>query len=212
MTIEAPTAGPRERILDAASAAFARHGFAGARVDEIAIHAGVNKAMLYYHVGDKRALYTAVLMRNFDRVQAAIGRALTTTGSARGRLEAVIAALSGMVQQYPDHPRIVLREIASGAANLPPEVLARMLEVVEVVRDLLGEGMAGGEFRRLDPVLTHLTIVGAVVFLNAMAPVRDRAAELGPGFELPEADADVAAFLNSILLDGIAVVTNPGGH
>jgi AcrR family transcriptional regulator len=181
-------------------------------VDEIAIHAGVNKAMLYYHVGDKRALYTAVLMRNFDRVQAAIGRALTTTGSARRRLEAVIAAFSGMVQQYPDHPRIVLREIASGAANLPPEVLARMLEVVEVVRELLGEGMTGGEFRRLDPVLTHLTIVGAVVFLNAMAPVRDRAAELGPGFELPEADADVAAFLNSILLDGIAVGPDPGGH
>lgn len=212
MTVETPTAGPRDRILDAASAAFARHGFAGARVDEIAIHAGVNKAMLYYHVGDKRALYTAVLMRNFDRVQAAVGHALTTTGSARRRLEAVIAALSGMVRQYPDHPRIVLREIASGAANLPPEVVARMLEVVEVVRELLGEGMARGEFRPLDPVLTHLTIVGAVVFLNAVAPVRERAAELGPAFELPAADSDTAAFLTTVLLDGIAVATDPGGH
>ncbi|MCU0234397.1 MAG: TetR/AcrR family transcriptional regulator, partial [Thermoanaerobaculales bacterium] len=185
MNHDRPAASPRDRILDAASAAFADHGFAGARVDEIAARAGVNKAMLYYHVGDKRALYAAVLMRNFDRVQAAIGEGLGVTGSARRRLEAVILALTAMVRAYPDHPRIVLREMASGAANLAPGVVARMMEVVSVVRDLLREGMEGGEFRCLDPVLTHLTIVGAVVFLNAVAPVRARAAELASDLDLP---------------------------
>jgi AcrR family transcriptional regulator len=207
-----PAASPRERILDAASAAFADHGFAGARVDEIAARAGVNKAMLYYHVGDKRALYAAVLMRNFDRVEAAIGEGLGLTGSARRRLEAVILALTAMVRAYPDHPRIVLREMASGAANLAPGVVARMMEVVSVVRDLLREGMEGGEFRRLDPVLTHLTIVGAVVFLNAVAPVRARAAELASDLDLPPADTDTAAFLATMLLDGIATARATGGH
>ena len=196
---------PRLRILDAASAVFAELGFAGARVDEIAARAGVNKAMLYYHVGDKRALYAAVLMRTFDRVQDAIAPILEATGSARRRLEEVIAALGGMVKRYPDHPRIVLREIASGGATLPPEVLARMLDVVAVVRELLEEGMAAGEFRRRDPVLTHLTIVGAVVFLNATAALRERAAALGGRLDLPEATVDVADFLNALLLDGIAV-------
>jgi AcrR family transcriptional regulator len=205
-------ASPRDRILDAASAAFAELGFAGARVDEIAARAGVNKAMLYYHVGDKRALYAAVLLRNFDRVEAAIGEGLGVTGSARRRLEAVILALTAMVRAYPDHPRIVLREMASGAANLAPGVVARMMEVVSVVRDLLREGMEGGEFRRLDPVLTHLTIVGAVVFLNAVAPVRARAAELGSDLDLPAADTDTAAFLATVLLDGIAAAPATGGH
>ena len=195
---------PRDRILDTASAVFAEAGFAGARVDGIAARAAVNKAMIYYHVGDKRALYTAVLMRNFDRVRSAIETALATAGTARQRFEAVITALTDVVREYPDHPRIVLREIASGAASLPPEALARMLEVVGVVRDLLQEGVANGEFRVLDPVLTHLTIVGALIFLNATAPIRERAAELGPGFDLPEPTADVAAFLTDMLLDGIA--------
>ena len=212
MNHDRPPASPRDRILDAASAAFAEHGFAGARVDEIAARAGVNKAMLYYHVGDKRALYAAVLMRNFDRVQIAIGQALGVTGSARRRLEAVIVAVTAMVREHPDHPRIVLREMASGAANLAPEVLARMMEVVGVVRDLLREGMESGEFRRLDPVLTHLTIVGAVIFLNAVAPVRARAAELGSDLELPAADSDTAAFLTTMLLDGIAAAPTTGGH
>jgi len=201
-----------DRILDAASEVFAESGFAGARVDDIAERAGVNKAMLYYHVGDKTALYSAVLLRNFDRVRTALDEALATEGSARQRLEAVITGLTRMVQRYPDHPRIVLREIASGAATLPPEVLAAMLEAVDVVRGLIAEGTASGEFRTLDPVLTHLTLVGAVVFLNATAPIRERAAALGPSFSLPEPTADIAAFLNHILLDGLAASNEVGGH
>jgi AcrR family transcriptional regulator len=202
----------RTRILDAASEAFAELGFAGARVDRIAARAGVNKAMLYYHVGDKRALYTAVLTRNFDRVQRAVAAAMGVRGPARLRLEAVITALTRVVQEHPDHPRIVLREIASGAVNLPPEAFARMLEVVDVVRGLLEEGTAAGEFRPLDPVLAHLTIVGALIFLNATAPLRERAAGLGPDFDMPEPTADVAGFLNDLLLGGIAVTTSTGGH
>jgi len=203
---------PRDLILDAASAEFAEHGFEGARVDGIAARAGVNKAMLYYRVGDKRTLYTAVLMRNFDRIALALEGARHVAGSARDRLEAVIAAVTSMVQRYPDHPRIVLCEIASGAVNLPREVLARMLEVVDVVRGLIGEGAAAGEFRTLDPVLAHLTIVGAVLFLNATSPIRGRAADIVPEHSLPEPTADIAAFLSTLLLDGLAVATDPGGN
>jgi len=201
----------RDCILDAASAVFAEQGFAGARVDDIASRAGVNKAMLYYHVGDKTALYTAVLLRNFERVRVVLDEALASGGTARQRLEAVITALTGMVQRHPDHPRMMLREIASGAASLEPEVLAAMLEVLGVVRALIAEGTAAGEFRAIDPVLTHLTLVGAVVFLNATAPIRDRAAALGPGFRLPEPTTDMARFINLMLLDGLAADRNPGG-
>jgi len=208
-----PTRDPerRDRILDAASAVFAERGFEGARVDDIATRAGVNKAMLYYHVGDKTALYSAVLLRNFGRVRVALDEALVSGGTARQRLEAVITALTRMVQRYPDHPRMMLREIASGAASLEPEVLAAMLEVLGVVRALIAEGTAGGEFRTIDPVLTHLTLVGAVVFLNASAPIRDRAAALGPGFDLPEPTTDIASFINLMLLDGLAAERPSGG-
>lgn len=201
----------RDRILDAASAVFAERGFEGARVDDIASRAGVNKAMLYYHVGDKTALYSAVLLRNFGRVRVALDEALASGGTARQRLEAVITAVTRMVQRHPDHPRMMLREIASGAASLEPEVLAAMLELVGVVRGLIAEGTAAGEFRAIDPVLTHLTLVGAVVFLNATMPIRDRAAALGPPFSLPEPTTDIARFINVMLLDGLAAERPSGG-
>jgi AcrR family transcriptional regulator len=51
----------RARILAAAHAEFAQHGFDGARVDRIAALAGINKRMLYHYFGNKDDLFCAVL-------------------------------------------------------------------------------------------------------------------------------------------------------
>lgn len=50
----------RDRILSAAEAEFAAHGFAGARVDRIAAAAGVNKQLLFHYFESKAGLYRAV--------------------------------------------------------------------------------------------------------------------------------------------------------
>jgi AcrR family transcriptional regulator len=52
-----------ERILDAAAAEFAEHGFAGSRVDRIARLAGCNKQLLYHYFGSKEGLRHAVFRR-----------------------------------------------------------------------------------------------------------------------------------------------------
>jgi AcrR family transcriptional regulator len=50
----------RERILDAALTEFAARGYAGARVNEIAERAGVNKQLISYYFGGKEGLYRAI--------------------------------------------------------------------------------------------------------------------------------------------------------
>ncbi len=54
------TAESKERILEAAEAVFAETGFDGARVDEIAKRAGVNKALIYYYFDSKDAILDAL--------------------------------------------------------------------------------------------------------------------------------------------------------
>src|SRR6202046_543544 len=54
-------AATRNKLLTAARREFASSGLAGARVDEIAARAGVNKQLVYHYFGDKDALYLAVL-------------------------------------------------------------------------------------------------------------------------------------------------------
>lgn len=58
----------KERILQAAIDEFADRGFAGARVDDIATRAGVNKALLYQHFGCKEELYRLVLERKMCEI------------------------------------------------------------------------------------------------------------------------------------------------
>ncbi|MDH3813398.1 MAG: TetR/AcrR family transcriptional regulator [Acidobacteriota bacterium] len=194
----------RERILDASSAVFAEEGFAGARVDAIAQRAGVNKAMLYYHIGDKQALYSEVLNRNFGRIEKALQEGLPNEGSPSDRLRAVITIVERAIAANPDHSRIVLREFASGAANLPAEILQRMLGLLTVVQNILADGTGNGEFRRTDPVMTHLTLIGAILMLNVVSPLRERVVDLGATVDFPTADADIARFLGDLLLEGIA--------
>ena len=56
-------AATQQRIIDAAADEFAAHGIAGARVDEIAKRAGVNKRMLYYYFESKEGLFREILLR-----------------------------------------------------------------------------------------------------------------------------------------------------
>src|SRR5215510_1079024 len=61
----------KQRILKASRAEFARHGYSGARVDRIARAARTNKRMLYYHVGNKDALYLEALESAYADIRAA---------------------------------------------------------------------------------------------------------------------------------------------
>lgn len=61
-----------ERILDAATEVFARDGFGGARVDEIAKLVGLNKAVLYRQMPSKQALYDASLDRALTCLRQAL--------------------------------------------------------------------------------------------------------------------------------------------
>src|SRR5947208_11300102 len=68
----------RAAILKAALEEFAHEGVTGARTDEIARSAGVNKALLYYYFKDKEGLYGSVLEQVisglFSRVSAVLDR------------------------------------------------------------------------------------------------------------------------------------------
>ncbi|GHA91534.1 MULTISPECIES: TetR/AcrR family transcriptional regulator [Streptomyces] len=61
----------RAEILAVATREFARLGYAGARVDEIAARTRTTKRMIYYYFGGKEQLFTAVLERAYSRIREA---------------------------------------------------------------------------------------------------------------------------------------------
>ena len=60
----------KAQLLDAARLEFSEKGLSGARVNDIAARASVNKQMLYYYFGDKEGLYSAVLNRAYEEIRA----------------------------------------------------------------------------------------------------------------------------------------------
>src|SRR5918997_6192183 len=82
VTMGEPTAAPvrrlrradrREQILDAATRAFARAGFAGTGLDDVAAEAGITRVLLYRHFDSKADLYRAVLDRACQHLENAVG-------------------------------------------------------------------------------------------------------------------------------------------
>jgi TetR/AcrR family transcriptional regulator len=207
MKIQHPP-GPQDEalgpILDAASAVFAEAGYGGARVDEIAKRAGVNKAMLYYYVGGKDALYEAVLSRNFQRLSEAMDGALEAGGDAEARLRRIIASVVKALAEIPDHPRLMLHEVAGAGQSLPKRVLEQMAGIFERVRLVLEQGQKEGSFRAVDPLLTHVTIVGGIVFLLASRPLAEHLREIlkdrVPARAMKE---DLADSMTQLVMQGI---------
>jgi TetR/AcrR family transcriptional regulator len=87
---EKPTS---QRILDAAEARFAAHGFAGTSLGDVADDVGIRTPSLYKHFRSKQALYVAVLERLLDPYVALLGEVLTVpedAAQAERNLEAVV--------------------------------------------------------------------------------------------------------------------------
>lgn len=198
--IEADT---RARILAAAAEVFASIGFAGARVDEIAARAGVNKAMLYYHVGDKDKLYATVLTETVDRVPPILRAAIAEADTPAEKLQCVLDTLASLPNSNPHFVPIMLREIASGGATLPDEMLMRMAGIFRVVADVLAEGVKKKAFRKTDPLLTHVTLIGSMIFLVASQPIRERLAKFA-GIEHTQTLEDLARHTGNLVLKGLA--------
>lgn len=195
-------ADARARILAAATEVFATIGFAGARVDDIADRAGVNKAMLYYHVGDKERLYATVLTETIEQGFAELRAATEQATTPESKLRCVLEKFAEFGTSHPHFVPIMLREIASGGATLPDEMLQRMASVFRVVADVLAEGSRKGAFRKVDPLLTHVSLVGSLMFLVASQPIRARLARVA-GVEHEASLQDLADHTLALFLHGL---------
>lgn len=140
----------RMKILAAAEAVFAEKGLDGARVDEIAALAGVNKRMLYEYYENKENLYGVVLQSVYQRLgdcELFLTAAPETldAGQAIGDL---IAAYFSFLAQNPTYVRMVMWENLYGARHFDAMGLDTVRDPVKkAIRRLLIKGRETGVFR-----------------------------------------------------------------
>jgi len=163
-----------EKILTAARAVFAENGYNGAHVDEIAERAGVNKATLYYQIGDKDTLYANVIHQVLGNTAKNIAGAVAKTDHPEEKLKAYIHYIANTVDKNPALPPIMMREIASGGQTLPQVVVEDIASVLKVLISILDQGKKKGIFTDTIPFLIHMMIVGTILFYKKALPIKDR--------------------------------------
>lgn len=195
-------AAPQENILRAAAEEFAERGFEGARVDEIARRAGVNKAMLYYHVGDKAALYEKVLVEGISEAASRVQEGIAGQDTSEGKLMAVARAFEGMALEKPHMPRIMLRELAMGGRDLPTPVLKALVEIILMEESILESAVETKQFRAANPLSVHVLLVGGIMLHMAARSLKSRIDEEAiPAF--PEPPDHTAQTIGELLLYGL---------
>ncbi|MCK5206109.1 MAG: TetR/AcrR family transcriptional regulator [Desulfobacterales bacterium] len=194
-----------DRILKAATKEFSVAGFAGARVDEIAKSAGVNKATLYYHIGDKQALYAQVVHDLFGNAVEQFNRNITAAQSPQDQLKGFIQTIAGMVDQHPELAAIMLREQASGGKHFPEMVAQDLAQILGILTEILDDGVRSGIFIKTVPLIGHMMIIGAIVFFKMTSPIRAKLAPLVDTFDktTTNVSGQVAAEIEMLILNAV---------
>jgi len=160
--------GVRRDILAVATEEFARKGFSGARVDEIAARMQTSKRMIYYYFGDKEGLFVAVLEAAYAGIRA-IEAELDLAGlPPLDALRRLTEFTFNYQNANPDFVRLVMVENIHNGAHLARSVNIQSvnMSVLHVLRDIYHRGVAQGAFRSgLDVIDIHMTI-SALSFFN----------------------------------------------
>ena len=155
-----------QNILDMATQIFAETGFAGARVDEIARRANVNKAAIYYHIGSKEALYAQVLQDIFSDLSERIAQQIQNVQTPEEKLRTYIRQIGQTLQTRPQLAAIMMREIASGAQHLPDIIMQTLVQLIGMLTTILKQGEEESVFAPSAPLMIHFMIVGQFIFLK----------------------------------------------
>ncbi len=167
---EAASIGSREKILEVAEALFARRGFSGVGLREVADAAGLGKSSLFHHFKSKVQLYFAVLERVMQRIDERLQPVLGAAGSPVHRLDAAIDALIDALVEQPTSARLLLRSLFEDddfASDSLPEadpaerILAGLIGQLD---GLLRAGVEAGVFRKVSTPHMVQTLIGATVY------------------------------------------------
>jgi len=157
----------RGRILEAATAEFARYGLGGARVDRIAARAGANKRMLYYYFRDKENLFLAALEERYAHIRNA-ERALDLEHlEPRTALRRLVEFTWSYYLAHPEFLTFLNSENLHKGRHVRKSRRVREMHspLIESLRGILRRGVRQGVFRpNVDPVQLYISIAGEGYF------------------------------------------------
>jgi AcrR family transcriptional regulator len=153
-----------EQIMEAAKEIFQERGFAGARMQEIADQADINKSMLHYYFRSKDKLFQKVFQDSLLQFFPKIFKVLNADLALVPKIQKLVQTYYDMFQQQPHLPRFIIHEM-----NQHPDRFKEFINSVEVdipakfVKQIQAE-IEAGQMRAIDPQEFIINTIGLCVF------------------------------------------------
>src|ERR1700730_1303523 len=143
LTREQSKANTRERLLLAARIVFARHGFHGASVEEIASEAGFSTGALYSNFDGKEDLFLVLMEREIDEHAREISEAVAARPSIAERATGGARQWMSMIEREPEVLLLFMEFWAYGVrdAQVRPKFAARFAQMRELLTKLIADGV-----------------------------------------------------------------------
>lgn len=154
-------------ILSAATREFTEKGFGGARVDNIARRAKINKRMLYHYFGGKELLYVAVLEESYAAIRSAEGALDLGHRAPRDAMQELVLFTWHYYLDHPEFLSLLGTENLMRGKFVKRSQRAQIMNspIIAALDDVLGRGAKTGVFKPgLDPLDVYLTIAGLGFF------------------------------------------------
>ena len=166
--------GRREDLLTAAARRFVAVGIRRTTMEDIAREATAGKATLYRHFSNKDAVIDALLAREAERFTRVLGRAVAGRTDAGAKVEAAFLAGVRFFLEHPvltkgrdEEPGILLPRITANGGPVVRHGLALFTTLIE-------EGVASGEFRRVDPPAAAEVVMRLILSYFSFPPMHVR--------------------------------------
>lgn len=196
--IERPVSDRREQIYQTAAQLFSEVGYHATSMRDIASALNIKAGSLYAHIASKEELLWEIVCRMADEFDAALRPIETGTStagqpSAAEQLTTALEAYVGVVTCNLGFAQVLFSEWRHLPAQRQAFIIKRRSAVEQLFRDILGGGVASGEFKpELDVRLTAVLALSGANWLPQWYKVSG-----------PLSPAEVADQFVALLLGGI---------
>lgn len=159
-----------EKILEAATNVFVTKGMEGARMQEIADEAGINKALLHYYFRSKERLFETIFSNVINMAFPKLTQIIKSDAPFVSKMEQFIDAYIDLLRKHPFIPVFVLKELNRDPSGLFKLAIKFGLNPLVAINQLQ-EAMDRGEIIRMDPRHLAVNIVSMCIFPFAARPV-----------------------------------------
>jgi AcrR family transcriptional regulator len=160
-----PDAKPDKRrvILDAAVRVFARQGFHGCRVSDIAEEANVAYGLVYHYFGSKDEILSTLFLERWGVMLAMIREVDELPLSARDKLDSVAGFIIDSYRHDPELMKVIIVEVTRAANSFGRTHLDKIREAYELIAGIVERAQADGTFRTtVTPQFAAMAFYGAI--------------------------------------------------